>query len=74
MTVAAFQTLYESSVAFGMRKALQSEQGKSEMEQRVCFYIILKLWETFSMVHIAIVNIIYKKFRIVAKNSARYIF
>ena len=35
MTVAAFQTLYESSVAFGMRKALQSEQGKSEMEQKV---------------------------------------
>jgi len=35
MTVAAFQTLYESSVAFGMRKALQSEQGKSEMEQKI---------------------------------------
>ena len=27
----AYQTLYESSVAFGMRKALQTEQGKSEM-------------------------------------------
>ena len=25
----AYQTLYESSVAFGMRKALQAEQGKS---------------------------------------------
>ena len=47
MTVAAFQTLYESSVAFGMRKALQSEQGKSEMEQKVCFYTKLRLFEIF---------------------------
>lgn len=35
MTVAAYQTLYESSVAFGMRKALQGEQGKSDMEARI---------------------------------------
>ena len=35
MTVAAYQTLYESSVAFGMRKALQAEQGKSDMEKKV---------------------------------------
>lgn len=35
MTIAAYQTLYESSVAFGMRKALQSEQGKSDMERKV---------------------------------------
>mmetsp|Transcript_1234 Transcript_1234/g.3272 ORF Transcript_1234/g.3272 Transcript_1234/m.3272 type:complete len:107 (+) Transcript_1234:367-687(+) len=35
MTMAAYQTLYESSVAFGMRKALQSEQGKSDMEARI---------------------------------------
>ena len=35
MTIAAYQTLYESSVAFGMRKALQTEQGKVEMEQRI---------------------------------------
>jgi dynein light intermediate chain, axonemal len=35
MTVAAYQTLYESAVAFGMRKALQTEQGKSEMEARI---------------------------------------
>ncbi len=27
--------MYESSVAFGMRKALQAEQGKTEMEQKV---------------------------------------
>lgn len=31
MTIQAFQTLYESSVAYGMRKALQAEQRKAEM-------------------------------------------
>ena len=35
MTIAAYQTLYESSVAFGMRKALQAEQGKSDMETKI---------------------------------------
>jgi len=35
MTIAAYQTLYESSVAFGMRKALQAEQGKADMENKV---------------------------------------
>lgn len=35
MTIAAYQTLYESSIAFGMRKALQAEQGKADMEARV---------------------------------------
>lgn len=35
MTIAAYQTLYESSVAFGMRKALQAEQGKTDLEKRV---------------------------------------
>lgn len=35
MTIAAYQTLYESSVAFGMRKALQAELGKADMEIRV---------------------------------------
>jgi len=34
MTIAAYQTLYESSVAFGMRKALQAEQGKADMEKK----------------------------------------
>lgn len=33
MTIAAYQTLYESSVAFGMRKSLMSEQGKADLEQ-----------------------------------------
>lgn len=31
MTLAAYRTLYESAVAFGMRKALQSEQGKADI-------------------------------------------
>ncbi|XP_057309474.1 33 kDa inner dynein arm light chain, axonemal-like [Hydractinia symbiolongicarpus] len=35
MTIAAYQTLYESSVAFGMRKALQAEQGKTDMEGKI---------------------------------------
>lgn len=35
MTIAAYQTLYESSVAFGMRKALQAEQGKADMEAMI---------------------------------------
>eukprot|EP00043_Microstomoeca_roanoka_P012502 m.121042 g.121042 ORF g.121042 m.121042 type:complete len:267 (-) comp15515_c0_seq1:372-1172(-) len=35
MTLAAYQTLYESSVAFGMRKALQAEAGKADLEAKV---------------------------------------
>ena len=41
MTIAAYQTLYESSVAFGMRKALQAEQGKADMEKKVGGYMML---------------------------------
>ena len=40
MTIAAYQTLYESSVAFGMRKALQAEQGKADMEKRVGVHVV----------------------------------
>jgi len=35
MRIAAYQTLYESSIAFGLRKALQAEQGKAETEEKV---------------------------------------
>ncbi|XP_054026660.1 axonemal dynein light intermediate polypeptide 1 [Dryobates pubescens] len=35
MTLAAYQALYESSTAFGLRKALQAEQGKADMEKRI---------------------------------------
>lgn len=32
MTIHAYQTLYESSIAYGMRKALMAEQGKNEVQ------------------------------------------
>uniref|UniRef100_A0A1A7WDT8 Axonemal dynein light intermediate polypeptide 1 n=1 Tax=Iconisemion striatum TaxID=60296 RepID=A0A1A7WDT8_9TELE len=35
MTIAAYQTLYESSVAVGIRKDLQSEQRKYHLEQKI---------------------------------------
>ena len=35
MTIAAYKTLYESSVAFGMRKALHAEQGKLDMQSAI---------------------------------------
>ena len=35
MTIQAYQTLFESSIAFGMRKCLQSEQRKAEMAERI---------------------------------------
>ncbi|XP_034439573.1 axonemal dynein light intermediate polypeptide 1-like [Hippoglossus hippoglossus] len=35
MTLAAYETLYESGVASGMRKYLQAEQGKVDMEKRI---------------------------------------
>lgn len=35
MTIAAYQTLYNSSVTFGTRKQLQAERGKAEVEQMI---------------------------------------
>ncbi len=35
MTINAYQTLYESAIAWGMRKVLESEQGKADMEKQV---------------------------------------
>lgn len=35
MTIACYQTLYESSIAFGMRTALQAEQRKVEMQAKI---------------------------------------
>ncbi|KAH7830131.1 33 kDa inner dynein arm light chain, axonemal [Monocercomonoides exilis] len=35
MRVAAYQTLYESSIAFGLRKALQAELGRTEQEEKI---------------------------------------
>merc|ERR1712130_316304 len=33
MTIAAYQTLYESSIAYGMRKSLQSQQTKTKLTE-----------------------------------------
>lgn len=35
MTITAYQTLYQSSVTFAMRKQLQAENGKAELIKRV---------------------------------------
>lgn len=35
MTIAAYQTLYQSSVTFGMRKQLQAEHGKADLEKKI---------------------------------------
>lgn len=35
MTIRAYKQLYESSIAFGMRKALHAEDGKTEMELKI---------------------------------------
>ena len=35
MTLNAYQTLYESSIAYGMRKALMAEQKKNEMSTNI---------------------------------------
>ena len=35
MIIQSYQTLYESSIAFGMRKALQAEQKKTEMQVQI---------------------------------------
>lgn len=35
MTISAYQTLYQSSITFGMRKTLQAEQGNSELIKRI---------------------------------------
>merc|ERR1711968_435534 len=34
MTISAYETLYESSIAYGIRKALRSEQLKAELNKR----------------------------------------
>jgi len=35
MTICAYQSLYESSIAFGMRKALQAEQRKNQHNKKM---------------------------------------
>ncbi|XP_055356769.1 33 kDa inner dynein arm light chain, axonemal-like [Paramacrobiotus metropolitanus] len=38
MSIAAYQTLFESSMAYGMRKVLLSEQGKNECTAKITDY------------------------------------
>ena len=35
MTIASYQTLYESAILFGIRKQLQAEAGKEELKKRL---------------------------------------
>ena len=35
MRISAYETLYESSIAYGIRKALMAEQKKMEYEQKI---------------------------------------
>lgn len=35
MTIAAYQTLYQSSVTFGVRKQVESEEGKEDLENSI---------------------------------------
>ena len=35
MTIAAYQTLYQSSVTFAMKKQLQAEDGKADIEKKI---------------------------------------
>ena len=34
MTIASYQTLYESAILFGIRKQLQAEEGKEELRKK----------------------------------------
>ena len=34
MTIASYQTLYESAILFGIRKQLQAEEGKEELKKK----------------------------------------
>ena len=38
MTISAYETLYESSLTFSMRKQLQSEQGTPQLEGQTIEY------------------------------------
>ncbi len=35
MTIQSYQTLYESSIAYGMRKALMAEQRKNQIQSEI---------------------------------------
>ena len=35
MTLAAYQTIYQASVAFGLKKQIESEDGTEELEEDI---------------------------------------
>ena len=35
MTLAAYQTLYQSSVSYGVKKQLESEEGMDELQEEI---------------------------------------
>ena len=35
MTISAYESLYESTIAYGIRKALMAEQRKTELEAKI---------------------------------------
>ena len=41
MTLSAYETLYESGVAFGIRKSLMSEKGKMDIIDKVKWFNFL---------------------------------
>lgn len=49
MTLAAYETLYESGVAFGIRKSLMSEKGKVDIIDKVKWVIFSYLYACESM-------------------------
>lgn len=42
MTIAAYETLYESSIAYGIRKALMAEQKKTELDGKLKQLVSIK--------------------------------
>merc|ERR1712113_285094 len=46
MTIAAYQTLYESSVTFAMKKQLQAEHGMAELDKRIAEFESMKKEQT----------------------------
>lgn len=52
MTIAAYQTLYLSSVTFAMRKQLQAEYGKADLDRRIEEYEQRKLQQEAKIIEL----------------------
>jgi hypothetical protein len=49
MTISAYETLYESSIAYGVRKALVAEQKKIDCSAKVSYWCVLVAIDLCSM-------------------------